>query len=99
MNASFKEFLIILEDIRVIQRKLIGKADAFRDLHFELIADDLEGLAASLDDAVDRLRDNSEAESTREWNEARKHAGDILSALLEKSIEEDEARAGDGARV
>jgi hypothetical protein len=90
MTNAIREFLNILDDMRVIQRKLTGKAGAFRNLYFELIADDLEHLAADLDTAIDRLMENSERESTRQWNEAQKNAGDILSTLLQKSIEEDE---------
>lgn len=90
MTTTILRYFHALEDLRVIQRSLKDKVNAFRDLHFTGIADDLEGLAEDLDAALNNLMENSEAENPQGWNGERR-IDDIMSTMLIKSIEEDEA--------
>lgn len=91
MTNTIRQYFAALEDIRSTQRRLVAKIDAFRALHFNDLADELEKLADNLDAAVDRLMENSEAENPQGWDEERR-IDDIMSTMLIKSIEDDEAR-------
>jgi len=99
---STKEFSQSIEALRTVSWQITAKAHAFRELRFEDLANDLYVIAGELDEIADNLRENRETELSSEWNETRKRTGDILSALLEKSIEEDEAgstHVDAGARI
>lgn len=84
--TSHKSFFQALEDIRTIRWEINAIAHGFRLVHLDPTADELKALSERLDEVVDRLMEDHEAERPR-------RGGDIISSLLLKSIEEDEARA------
>lgn len=89
MTTTILRYFHALEDLREAQRAMVKKSDDFRALHFDGVADDLEALADKIDAALDRLMENSEAENPQGWN-AERRIDDIMSTMLEKSIEDDE---------
>jgi cytochrome P450 len=80
-----KQFFQALENIRTIRWEMNAMAHAFRQIQLDGPADKLKALSENLDEVVDKLTEDREAETPR-------RSGDILSAVLIQSIEDDEAR-------
>jgi hypothetical protein len=80
------KFFQRLEEINTVRWKMNEMANACKTLGLKDFSADLTALSNDLDDIVDKLTEDREAETPR-------RGYDILSDVLSQSIEDDEAGA------